>query len=57
VQCRSSISWCVQLHQGFPWRQNVLGSNEAYRHREQQALRSSAEARVMEYRRTGIRHQ
>ena len=37
VQCQSSISWCAQLHQGFPWRQNVVGSNEAHRHCQQEA--------------------
>ena len=37
VECRSSISWRIQLHQGLPRRQNMVGSNEAQCHGQQEA--------------------
>jgi hypothetical protein len=45
VQCRSSISRCIQLHQGFPRRQEMVGSNEANSHREQEARSDQARGR------------
>src|ERR1700736_2810709 len=42
VQCRSSISSSVQLYQGFPWRQYMVCSNEARRHREQETRPNQA---------------
>jgi hypothetical protein len=45
VQCRSSISWCIQLHESFPRRQDMVGSNEAHRHREQEARPDQARGR------------
>src|SRR6266849_3149436 len=42
VQCRSSISSSVQLYQGLPWRQYMVCSNEAHRHREQETRPNQA---------------
>jgi hypothetical protein len=42
IRCRSPISWSIELHQGFPWRQDMVGSNEAHRHREQEARSNQA---------------
>ena len=45
VQCQSSISWSVRLHQGFPWRQYMVCSNEAHSHCEQEARSNQARGR------------
>ena len=42
VRCRSSISRCLQLHQGLPGRQYVVCSNEAHGHGEQEACSNQA---------------
>src|ERR1700687_4153764 len=42
VQCRSSISWRIQLRQGLPRRQYVVGSDEGHRHGEQEARSNQA---------------
>jgi len=45
VKSRLSISQCIQLHQGLPWRQYTVSSNKARRHGEQEARPDQARRR------------
>ena len=46
VQCQSSISWLlIHRYNGFPRRQDVVGSNEANSHREQEARSNQTRGR------------